>query len=129
MKILVFFAIACPALLSYAADQKPAPDAVVVKVFDKPLPHEEGKRERFLWDNFANKPDEEQFNAYGADNWKDNFAVFTKILERKAGDLGLDSASLREALDLVLKDSNGQIAYLPVGAYQTTLDSESIWLI
>jgi len=83
----------------------------------------------FLWGNFANKPEEHQFDSYGADNWKDNFAVFAKTLVQKADDHKLDSASLRKALDLVLKDSYDKIAYLPVGAYQTTLDGELIWLI
>jgi hypothetical protein len=32
-------------------------------------------------------------------------------------------------LGLVLKDSKDEIAYLPVGAYQTTLDAKPVWII
>lgn len=35
----------------------------------------------------------------------------------------------RNALDLVLKHSKGRIAYLPVGAYQGTLDGTLIWIV
>jgi hypothetical protein len=128
-KFIIFLAMACVSSLVYAAAEKPAPDAVVVKVLDTPLPHEEDKRENFLWDTFANKPEERKFDSYGTDKWKDNFAVFAKTLVQKAEDQKLDSASLRKALDLVLKDSKGKIAYLPVGAYQTTLDGRLIWIV
>lgn len=37
--------------------------------------------------------------------------------------------ALSKALDLVLKDSKDKIAYLPVGAYQTTLDGDLVWII
>jgi len=129
MKIAIFLIAVFFSLFSYAAEQKPAPDAVVVMALANPLPHEEDKRDNFLWDSFANKPAEKQFNAYGADHWKDTFTVFANSLVHKADVLKLDSASLHQALDLVLKDSNDKIAYLPVGAYQTTLDGELIWII
>jgi hypothetical protein len=50
-------------------------------------------------------------------------------LVRKADDQHLDSASLHKVLDLVLKHSKGKIAYLPVGAYQTTLDGSPVWIV
>ena len=128
-KTIIVLVIACLSLSSYAADPKPAPDAVVVKVLDKPLPNQESKRDMFLWNNFANMPSEQQFNTYSANNWKTNFAVFSNALVQKADNLKLDSASLRKALDLVLRDAKGEIAYLPVGAYQTTLDGAPIWII
>ena len=102
---------------------------MVVKVLSAPLPHEEDKRAKFLWDTFANKPEEKQFNHYTTEKWKDNFVVFSKALIQKAKDQNLDTDSLRKVLDLVLKHSNGKIAYLPVGAYQTTLDSDPVWII
>ena len=40
-KFIIFLAMACVSSLVYAAAEKPAPDAVVVKVLDTPLPHEE----------------------------------------------------------------------------------------
>ena len=115
--------------MSYAADEKPAPDAAVVKVLHKPLPSEEGKQHNFLWDSFANKPDEQKFNSYTTEKWKQTFQVFAAALVKKAADQKLDSMSLRKALDLVLKDSKDEIAYLPVGAYQTTLDAKQVWIV
>jgi hypothetical protein len=129
MKTIIILAISCLPFFSYAADEKPGPDAVVVKLLDKPLPLEVDKRDKFLWVNFANKPEEEKFSSYGANKWKDNFAAFAKSLAKKADDQKFDSASLRKALDLVLKDAKDKIAYLPVGAYQTTLDGKLIWII
>lgn len=129
MKSTVIFMAVCLSLSSFAAEQKPAPYAVEVKVLAKPFPPEENMRDKFLWDSFANKPAEEQFGAYGADHWKDNFKIFAGTLVNKAAGLKLDSTSLRKVLDLVLNDSNDKIAYLPVGAYQTAMDGELIWII
>ena len=119
----------CFSLSSFAAEQTPAADAVDVKVLAKPFPHEEEQRDKYLWDNFANEPAEKQFDAYGTEHWKDNFKSFASTLVNKAAGLKLDSKSLRKVLDLVLTDSDDKIAYLPVGAYQTTLDGELIWII
>jgi hypothetical protein len=101
----------------------------VVKLLEKPLPTEERKKEAFLWDNFANKPEEKKFDSYGTEKWKRNFSLFAKSLVQKAAEQKLDSASLRKALDLVLKDSKDKIAYLPVGAYETTRDGKPTWII
>ena len=122
-------AIACIISVSYAADEKPAADTVVVKVLSQPLPSEDEKQANFLWDSFANKADEQKFNSYTTENWKETFSAFTGALQKKADELNLDSQSLRKALDLVLKDSGGRIAYLPVGAYHTTLDGRPVWIV
>lgn len=127
--LIIFLALACISSVLYAADEKPGPDAVVVKVLGTPLPNEEGKEEKFLWDSFANKPDEQKFNSYTTDKWKQTFAVFAAALKKKADDQKLDSVSLSKAVDLVLKDSKDKIAYLPVGAYQTTLDGKLVWIV
>ncbi len=100
--LIVFFTIACILSGSYAADEKPPPDAAVVKVLDKSLPSEERKKGEFLWDSFANKPDEKKFNSYTAERWKLTYAAFAEALVKKANDQKLDSASLRKALDLIL---------------------------
>ena len=131
MKITIYIllAVTCIASTLHAADVKPGPDAVIVKVLDTPLPTEEITKYRFLWGSFANKPDEQKFNSYTTDKWKESFAAFATSLVKKADDQKLDSISLRKALDLVLKDSKDKIAYLPVGAYQTTLDGSPVWIL
>ena len=127
--LVLFLAIASISSVSYAADKKLPPGSVVVKVLHKPLPSEEGEIQMFLWDGFANKPDEQKFNSYTTEKWKRTFKVFAEALVKKANDQKLDSVSLRKALDLVLKDSEDKIAYLPVGAYQTTLDGRLVWIV
>jgi hypothetical protein len=127
--LIILLAAGCISLVSCGADDKFVPDTVVVKVLDTPLPPEEGKKEKFLWNNFANKPNDEKFESYGTKKWRRNFRLFTSVLVKKAKDQKLDSASLRKALDLVLKTSEDKTAYLPVGAYQTTLHGKPVWII
>jgi hypothetical protein len=127
--IFLFLTVISIAPACFADGEKPAPDAVVVKILANPLPSEEGKKEMFLWDSFANKPDEEKFNSYTTEKWRETFEAFAAALVKKAADQKLDSTSLRKALDLVLKDSKDKIAYLPVGAYQTTLDGSLVWIV
>lgn len=127
--LAILLAAACISSVSFAADEKPAPDAVVVKVLDNPLPSAKDKREQFLWETFANKAEETQFNSYTTEKWKETYKTFAAALVKKAFDLKLDSISLRKALDLVVKDSKDKIAYLPVGAYQTTLDGKPVWIV
>ena len=126
---IILLAVVCLSSVSFAADEKPVPDAVVVKALDTPLPLGEDKRQKFLWDNFANKPDEQKFDSYPAEKWKETYAVFATALLKKADEQKLDSSSLRKALDLVLTDSKDKIAYLPVGAYQTTLEGKPVWIV
>ena len=127
--LVIFLAAVCISLASCAADEKPAADAVVVKAIDGPLPSEKEKQDRFLWDSFANKPNEQKFNSYTTEKWKETYGVFVTALLKKADEQRLDSISLRKTLDLVLKDSKDKIAYLPVGAYQTTLDGKPVWIV
>ena len=127
--IVVLIALIYFPTISPAADAKPKPNAVEVKVLEAQLPHDESKRAKFLWDTFANKPAEKQFSSYTTEHWKDNFELFSMALIAKANKQKLDSVSLRKALALVLKHSQDKIAYLPVGAYQTTLDGKLVWII
>ena len=127
--LITLLAVASLSSLGQAWSEKPKPDAAVVKVLYAPMPHEADKRAEFLWKHFANKPEADKFSSYGTDKWNDNFAAFAKALVTKAEAQKLDSASLRKVLALVLKDSKDEIAYLPVGAYQTTLDAKPVWII
>ena len=78
--LVTFLAIACISSVSYAADEMPAAGAVVVKVLDKPLPSDDGKKDEFLWDNFPNSPDKQKYNSYTTENWKQNFGSFAADL-------------------------------------------------
>jgi len=127
--LVILFAIPCIWTSSYAADEKPGPNAVVVKVLATPLPQKDEEKQNFLWDSFANKPDEQKFNSYTTEKWRQTFETFAAALVEKADDQKLDSKSLRKALDLVLKNADDKVAYLPVGAYQTTLDGSLVWIV
>ena len=93
------------------------------------MPTDENRRQEFLIDTFFGRPEEKKFNGYTTENWQSNFTAFTEALLEKANDLKLDSASLRQVLDLVRKRPQEKLAYLPVGAYQASLDGKQVWII
>src|SRR6266850_522464 len=103
------------------------PNVLVVAVLKKHLPESEDKREEFLVRTFFKE--ERKFDSYTTDNWRSNFTTFASVLVQKAEDQKLDSSSLRSVLDLVLKDSQDKIAYLPIGAYQATLAGKPVWIV
>lgn len=109
------------------AEGDPASNGPTVKVLKKALPADEQKREDFLWRTFAKE--EKKFPSYTTDNWRSNFTVFAHALVQKAQDQKLDSASLQSVLDLLLSEAGDRIAYLPIGAYQTTLAGKPVWLV
>lgn len=117
------------ATLVYSKNPVAAPDDVVVKVINAPLPEQADQMTTFLWDTFANQPDEKKFGSYGSADWQKNYGVFSRNLVKKAGALNLNTESLEKVLQLVLKHSENKIAYLPVGAYQTTLNDRLVWII
>ena len=88
-----------------------------------------GKPAECLYNAWIILNNPKQFNSYTTGHWKDSFELFAAALISKANKQKLDSTSLRRALDLVLKHSKDKIAYLPVGAYQTTLDGKLVWII
>ena len=124
--VILLAIVAIPPLANAA--EKPAADEVVVGSIDKPLPHSENERSSFLWQTFANKPEEKKFASYTTQGWKDNFTAFQDALVRKALSQKLDTNSLCKALGLILKDSPG-LAYLPVGAHQTSLEHKPVWIL
>ena len=119
----------CLASMPCVAAERPSPDEVVVRVLASPLPSKDEEKQAFLWNTFANKPEEELFESYGVDKWKPTYWLFAKGLVEKAKAQKLDSAALGKALYSVFKDSKDRYAYLPVGAYQTTCDGTPVWII
>ena len=84
IKALMILCMVCSYWAAFAVEEKPGPDAVVSKVLPQAMPHETTKRTEFLWDNFANKPDADQFSNYTSGNWTNNFAAFASNLVAKA---------------------------------------------
>jgi hypothetical protein len=71
----------------------------------------------------------DRFDSYTTEKWRQTFAVFAAVLVKKAYDQKLDSVSLGKALDLILNDTKEEIVYLPIGAYQTTLNGKLVWIV
>ena len=102
------------------------PNGVVVKVLTQPLPKDAAKKQAWLAD--VCKADEERFGSYSNRNWQTNYAAFARALFQKAEALKLNAASLRSSLELILQDAHKE-AYLPVAAYQTSLEGELVWIV
>lgn len=115
--------------LVFSDDKKAGADDVVVKKLEVPMPNDENMRAKFLWDNFANKPEEMLFSSYLSDNWKKDYIIFAEALVSKARNNKLDTDSLQKILSLIQENPKNYGDCLPVGAYQTTLNSEPIWII
>ncbi|MGE0495263.1 MAG: hypothetical protein AB7S38_39015 [Vulcanimicrobiota bacterium] len=107
---------------------EPGPEAVVVRVLDNPLKATELDLQRLLFDTFAGRPEEEQFESYTTTNWQPNFEAFSIALVQKAQTQKLDSASLGKILELIKEDA-ADLAYLPVSAYQATLNDRAVWVV
>lgn len=73
---------------------------------------------------------EGRFDSQTTQGWKGNYEVFSRLLIDKANRAGFDSDSLAKVLSCILADAEGQpIAYLPVAAYETTLNGEPVWVV
>ncbi len=101
---------------------------VVVGKLGHDLPSDENARGTFLWYRFANKHAESKFGSQTTKGWEDKYDNFSRALVNKAESKGFDSVSLAKILQLIYADSNG-VAYLPVGAYQTNLGADLVWIV
>jgi hypothetical protein len=103
---------------------------VVVGGCHDPFPAEEKLRFGFLAHNFLETEESVRFRTQTTENWKTKYDEFSQALVRKATDRGFDSASLAKIMKLVLEDAEHEkCAYLPVGAYVTTQESDLVWIV
>ena len=122
--LLISFATICFICAAFCGDKKVGPDDVLVKIHDKEMPEDENKRSEFLW-GFANKPEESKFNDYFSKDLDKDYALFAKSLVKKAKEQKLNFESLEKLLGMLGSGST----CLPVGAYQTTLKGDLIWIV
>ena|SRR5579859_3205552 len=106
--------------------RRPGSRAVVVQELQEQLPIDENLRSKWLWDHFAKKPAERQFATYTVSGWKRRYDVFSLALTRKAAKAGFGSASLSRILKQIRREDSPM---LPVGAYQTTLGRDRVWIV
>jgi len=110
----------------------PLENQVVVKRLNVEFPTSESKTWDFLWNNFANKPEEEKFGGESGVGWEDKFHKFENKLITRAWWKNLDSDSLKNCLAEVFNDAktkNSGLAYLPVGAYASKQGATNVWII
>lgn len=109
--------------------KKLGPSEVVVKVLDMVLAEDRQTRNNYLFFEFANKPDEQKFNAFSTENWEVSYLEFAKSLTAKAKSQKLNWKSLEGVLKLIQQHSNKKFAYLPIAAYQAKLNSDLVWIV
>jgi hypothetical protein len=110
----------------------PLENQVVVKRLNVELPVGENQIWKFLWNNFANKPDEDRFGGESSTEWEGKFHKYENKLIEKAWWKKLDSNSLKNCLAEVFNDAktvNTNLDYLPVGAYATKQGTNDVWII
>jgi hypothetical protein len=92
------------------------------------MPTDENQRSAWLADHVDTM--EGKFSSQTTCHWRRRYERFSDELIQKAYRGGLDSASLSSILKIILAETNGQpLAYLPVAAYQTTLNGEPVWIV
>lgn len=78
---------------------------------------------KFLWDTFANKPEEQKFSGCPMDGLRQRSLEFSQALVSKARSLSLAAAALDSCLVRARKIG------LPVGAYATTQGELPVWIV
>ena len=92
------------------------------------LPAGENQRSAWLAEHVGTK--QGKFGSQSTRQWRRDYESFSEALIKKASSSGFDSTCLSAILKLVLADTNGQpLAYVPVAAYETTLNSEAVWIV
>ena len=101
---LVVFATLASAV---AADSAlPPPSAVIVQRLTEAIPADQTSARNFLWNRFANRPEETQFRAYTVDGWEKNWQAFSAALVAKAAEQGLEHEALQKALGEIHADGD-----------------------
>jgi hypothetical protein len=73
---------------------------------------------------------EGRFGSLTTRGWRANYEFFSRALIDKADRAGFDSESLAKVIRCILADASGQpLAYVPVAAYETTLNGEPVWVV
>ena len=104
---------------------------VVVKQYPQPYPAQEGLRESFLMQNFLREDRSSLvLSQHTSGGWNTKYQVFSQEIVRRANALGFNYEALSRILETVRTDGQRQgYAYLPVGAYRTTMSGEPLWIV
>ncbi len=104
---------------------------VVVKQYPQPYPAQEGLRESFLMQNFLREDRSSLvLSQHTIGGWNTKYQVFSQEIVRRANASGFDYEALSRILEFVRTDGQRQgYAYLPVGAYRTTMSGQPLWIV
>lgn len=82
-----------------------------------------------LWDTYANKPEETQFQLVTTENWYEKWSHYKEKLIVVTNKLKLPGEFLRKCIEKVEPNPNDKIALLPVGAYLAANGAERVWIL
>ena len=97
--LLAFAAEPASRLVNEVAEIDQIASDLIVATTNIELPKTESDRARYLWDTFANKPEEKQFAGITTKDWRDKWDRLAELLVKKAAEASLDSANLRLSLE------------------------------
>lgn len=138
LRILIFIAAASSVSWAGEAPKEGTKSDVVVGRIAEALPAKGHDLNRWLSDQFGNKPLETQFRHNSITNWETNYKAFGSELVQRARTAGLQADILGKALDTIpsigdpragFEEDQGTIAYLPVGAYSAILQGKPVWIV
>lgn len=107
-----------------------SPDMAGVRVLDEPWQDKKYRKANYLeLMSFRDGMTYHSFTNCATANWEEGFVEISRIIISKAKSLDLDTVSLQQALDLILKHSEGRIPYLPVSVNQVEFNDRLVWII
>jgi hypothetical protein len=111
-----------------ATNPRTAATGVVVMRIEGALPADQNQRSIWLSEHIDCM--EGRFGSLTTRGWRANYEFFSRALIDKADRAGFDSESLAKVIRCILADASGQpLAYVPVAAYETTLNGEPVWVV
>jgi hypothetical protein len=116
------------ALCGCATNPRTAVTGVVAARLEGALPADQNQRSLWLSEHIDCM--EGSFGSQTTRGWRGNYDVFSRALIDKANRSGFDSESLTKVLRCILAGAAGlPLAYVPVAAYETTLNGEPVWVV
>ena len=117
---LLTFAEPAPKLVNEVAEIDQIANDLIVATTNIELPANESDRARYLWDTFANKPEEKQFAGITTKDWRAKWDRLAGLLVKKAAEASLDSENLRLSLKSLRHGQTEMTMGVPVPAIQSS---------
>jgi len=130
--LLDFAAEPAPKVVNEVADVEQIADQIIVASTNIELPTDSTAIARYLWDAFANRPEEKQFAGITTKDWRAKWDRLAELLEKKASTASLDAGSLRSALATLRQGQTDMTMGVPVPPVksswgETEAEQEAHW--